>query len=190
MAATDDHQDEVFTPPPPRPWWPWVLPLVVAAGMAIGWLRTSADEPESEPVAAAADPAPAPVLIPAADVPDPKNVPLYQCRQTSGTFFWSRKPCADWGAKLERTTGVPEGWSFERQVALAEQRRQETEVVASGPSAPRPPSGQAECQRLGREIANIDGLVRQVLDYRQQGELKASRQRLRERQQALGCDRP
>ena len=188
--ADDDYQDEVFTPPPPRPWWPWVLPLVVAAGMAIGWLRTSADEPESEPVVAATDPAPAPVLIPAAEVPDPKNVPLYQCRQTSGPFFWSRMPCADWGAKLERTTGVPEGWSFERQVVLAEQRRQETEVVASGPGAPRPPSGQAECQRLGREIANIDGLVRQVLDYRQQGELKASRQRLRERQRALGCDSP
>lgn len=144
-----------------------------------------------------------PDLAPSVQSPDTsgrKHITLYHCRSSAGQFFWSRKTCSEWGARLERMTGVPEGWSFERQVALAEQRRREAvsppapataarPVAPVAPGTPAPNDKIVECQRLEREIANIDSLARQVLDFRQQDRLRASRQQARDRQFALGCGR-
>lgn len=192
--SSDDTQprdDSPFTPPPPRPWWPWAVPLVVAAAVA-GYWWWPADEPEAAPAVSAETTALPEGWIHASDVPDAKHVPLYHCRSSAGQFFWSRKTCNEWGAKLERTTGVPEGMSFEQQVNWAEQRRQE-EGVQPPPSSAAPSSVRGsteECLRLDREIANIDSMARQVLDYTQQDRLRAARKRARDRQFAIGCGRP
>lgn len=250
--SSDDAQprdDSPFTPPPPRPWWPWAVPLVVAAAVA-GYWWWPADEPkvvvevsatarpEPKPSLASPDPLTSsretdsgpvvslrkcvngakvtytdgvcpsgsvestPELAPALQNPETagrKHITLYRCHSKANQYFWSRKTCSEWGARVERMTGVPQGWSFERQVALAEQRRRETLTPVAPPvKNTRPLPAQTsndsvkarECRDLDREIANIDSMARQVLDYTQQDRLRAARKRARDRQFAIGCGRP
>lgn len=248
-SDNDKLQDHIpFSPPPPRPWWPWAVPLMVsAAAAAYWWWSTHKPKVVVEVSAPARDQSKAPLAVPA-PLPQPRetasrsdgllrkcvvedkvtytdgvcpsgsveskpeltpslqnpetagrrHITLYRCHSKANQYFWSRKTCSEWGARVERMTGVPEGWSFERQVALAEQRRRDslssseppTKATQSVTPVPSAASLKAnECQDLDREIANIDSMARQVLDYTQQDRLRVARKQARDRQFALGCGR-
>ena len=98
---------------------------------------------------------------------------LYRCKAYSGGAFWSREPCGEHGALLDRTASVPSGLGFAQQQRLAEQGLRETReaTAAQEPSRAQQDAQrrqaravarhQQHCERLHAEQERQDALSRQ-----------------------------
>ena len=125
---------------------------------------------------------------------------LYRCQAYGGGRFWSREPCQQHGALVDRIASVPAGLSLERQVRVAEQGAREAEGsvrqaavgVRSEQEALRREQRAAErqrarCARLDADLARQDGRSRQRHTARLQERIRERQQLLREERGRAGC---
>jgi hypothetical protein len=122
---------------------------------------------------------------------------VYLCRAYSGGMFWSNKHCNQQSASIIRIANVPDGMSWDNQVALAEQQRSEGEALVAPPR--RNPSAQSstttnvrvdkrsQCAALDQRINDLDALARQGQSGTSQQSIREQRQTARDQQFRLGC---
>ncbi|MEY5099751.1 MAG: hypothetical protein RJA36_2470 [Pseudomonadota bacterium] len=125
---------------------------------------------------------------------------LYRCQAYGGGKFWSREPCQQHGALVDRIVSVPSGLSLDRQIRVAEQGARETEGRArqavagtrSEQDAVRREQRAAErqrarCARLDADLARQDSRSRQKHTARLQERIRERQQMLREDRERAGC---
>jgi hypothetical protein len=132
---------------------------------------------------------------------------LYLCKAYSGGSFWSREPCGQQQALIERIVSVPAGLSLQQQVRLGEQARAEGERLAQSPGAAAPgqaqrgsgkssthtqgakaaPDHSTECAALQSRVDKLDAQARQPQSGMKQDKLAEQRRKLREKQARAGC---
>jgi hypothetical protein len=132
---------------------------------------------------------------------------LYLCKAYSGGSFWSREPCGQHQALIERIVSVPDGLSLQQQVRLGEQARAEGQRLAQSPGAaatgqaPRgsgkpsartqgakaAPDHSTECAALQSRVDKLDAQAHQAQSGTKQDKLTEQRRKLREKQARAGC---
>jgi len=125
---------------------------------------------------------------------------LYRCQAYGGGRFWSREPCQQHGALVDRIASVPSGLSLERQVRVAELGAREAEGRArqavagtrSEQDGLRREQRAAErqrtrCARFDAELARQDARSRQKHSARLQERIRERQQQLREERGRSGC---
>jgi hypothetical protein len=121
---------------------------------------------------------------------------VYLCRALAGGDYWSSSPCdARQGIGI-RNYAVPDGMTFEQQVAMAQQQQAASrspghEQHSGTPRTPQRATPRADkaatCDALNEEIGQVDALARQGQSAQGQENLRQRRERLRTRQFRLGC---
>ncbi len=123
---------------------------------------------------------------------------VYLCRAYAGGMFWSSKHCNQQSASIIRIANVPDGMSWDNQVALAEQQRAEGARLVAPPPNRAPgttttattvtrPSKQAQCDALSQRVNYLDARARQGQSGQSQQTLREQRQAARDQQFRLGC---
>ena len=125
---------------------------------------------------------------------------IYRCQAHGGGKFWSREPCQQHGALVDRIASVPAGLGLERQVRIAEQgareaqggvrqaeagSRSEQEMLRREQHATE--RQRSRCARFDAELARQDGRSRQQHTARLQERIRERQQQLREDRGRAGC---
>lgn len=120
---------------------------------------------------------------------------IYLRKGYSGGMFWSSAICSTQRATIDRIAIVPTSLSWDQQVQVAEDRRQEAlplyaaprpATIGAGntsPGAGRP----GECNMLEAHIQQLDEMARQPQSGSTQDRIRIERQTARSRQAALRC---
>lgn len=122
---------------------------------------------------------------------------LYQCKPYSGGSFWSTRHCNQQQALVDRMVNVPRNMTLNQKIALAERSVVNAQPPAQRTTAPAPISPrsaglsnkQRECNDLDEEIRAIDARTRQPIRASEQDQLRAQRQKARDRQFEILCGR-
>jgi hypothetical protein len=121
---------------------------------------------------------------------------IFHCRAYSGGEFWSSRHCNHQQASLLRIVTVPDGMTFEQQVQLGEQARQQGENLQRAANQPpavsiQRPQGSAnpavECGALDNYVRQLDAMARQPQNAQSQDRITQERKRVRDRQVQLRC---
>lgn len=130
--------------------------------------------------------------------PNAHTASVYHCRAYAGGEFWSSKRCDNKTSVALRVHTVPDGMSWENQVAMAAHQSAESARLAAPPPQPRPSSATTPrttstsqsgglCKAWEAEVLQLDALARQPHSPQGLEDIRERRRALRDQQFRSRC---
>lgn len=115
---------------------------------------------------------------------------IYLCKAYNGGTFWAQAHCNQHSALIESIVSVPDGISWDQQVALAEQQRNgnrqpQNRLVTNEINVHA--ARQSECKSLDARVTHLDAMARQPQGAQMHDWIRSERKQARDRQFEIRC---